>query len=76
MLKPLKKMKSGKYSGLDGVVVEVESDFGKRLKRLLTLCLENGKVRKDWVVSCIVHGYKENENKSECTSSREISLGK
>ena len=54
----LKKMKGGKASGMDGIVIEMLKNGGiSIIDWLLTIfnnCMESGVVPEDWKTACIV----------------------
>ena len=76
--KALKKMKSGKASGVDGVGVEMLKEGGESmiewLVRIYNVCLEEGNVPDDWKKACVVPLYKGKGERSVCSNYRGISL--
>ena len=74
----LKKVKSGKAAGMDGIVVEMLKNGGisiiDRLLRIFNKCMESGVVPEDWKVACIVPVYKGKGDMKGCANYRGITI--
>ena len=74
----IRKMKSGKASGVDGVKAEYLKSGGKVcaewMVRMLNVCLSSGSVPNEWKIGCIIPLYKGKGDSLECKNNRGISL--
>ena len=74
----IKKMKSGKTAGCDGIVIELIKEGGELLKRkilkILNVIWTKGEIPEEWGKMLIIPIFKGKGDKSNCQNYRGISL--
>ena len=74
----LKKMRSSKKPGLDGIMVKILKNGGISiidwLLRIINRCMESGVVPEYWNAACIVLVYKGKSCRSDCANYRVITI--
>ena len=74
----LKKMRSSKKPGLDGIMVKILKNGGISiidwLLRIINRCMESGVVPEHWNAACIVPVYKGKSYRSDCVNYKVIAI--
>ena len=79
VLGAIRKMKSGKASGVDGVKAEYLKNGGEVcadwMVRMLNVCLNTGSVPNEWKIGCIIPLYKGKGDSLACRNKRSGPIG-